>query len=149
VDSIDIELLRLLDTNSRSTASDLSKKVNLSLPAVSERMKKLEASGMIEHFSIRINREAQGFDMLAFVFINIDHEKYIDSARNAIIAFEEVLECHHMAGEYDYLVKVLLKDTKELESFISERLKKVVGISKSNTMICLSSIKDKINRMEA
>lgn len=149
MDSIDLELLRLLDKNSRSTASELSKKVNLSLPAVSERMKKLEASGMIEHFGIRINREAQGFGLLGFVYINIDHEKYIDSARNTIIAFEEVLECHHMAGEYDYLVKVLLKDTKELESFISNRLKKVVGISKSNTMICLSTLKDKVNRMEA
>lgn len=149
MDSIDQRLLKLLSENGRATASELSRKVNLSVPAVSERLRKLESSGTIEHFGIRINRELLGYKLMAFIFVNIDLEENIDSSRAAIAAYPEVLECHQMAGEYDYLLKVLLEDTKELEHFISKKLKRIKGVQKSNTLISLSTSKDVLNRMEA
>lgn len=149
MDLIDQQLMALLSENGRASASQLSKKVNLSIPAVSERLRKLESSGTIEYYGIRINRELMGYKLMAFIFVNIDLEENIDPSRKAIAAFPEVLECHHMAGEYDYLLKVLLEDTKELEYFISKKLKKIKGVQKSNTLIGLSSTKDVLNRLEA
>ena len=148
MDNIDRAILIALENNARATASEISKKVNLSIPAVSERIRKLEASGILEKSTIRMNRKKMGYGLMAFIFINIEHEKYIDGARQAIGAFSEVIECHHMAGEYDYLLKVLLEDTDELDHFISHKLKKVNGIVKSNTLITLSTIKDELNRNE-
>ena len=149
MDSIDQQLLKLLSNNGRATASELSRKVNLSVPAVSERLRKLESTGTIDYYGIRINRELLGYKLMAFIFVNIDLEENIDSSRVAIAAYPEVLECHQMAGEYDYLLKVLLEDTKELEYFISKKLKRIKGVQKSNTLIGLSTSKDVLNRMEA
>lgn len=148
MDKIDAKLIQLLSEDSRATATDLSEKVNLSIPAVSERIRNLEKSGLVEQFTVRVNREMVGYKLMAFIFVNINQVEYIDDARAAITALEEVIECHHMAGQYDYLLKVLLEDTKELETFVSDKLKRIQGVSATNTMISLSSIKDVINRLE-
>lgn len=148
MDKIDYKILQCLEENSRSTAKDISNEVNLSIPAVSERIRKLECSGTIEKYTLKINRKQLGYTLLAFVYVNIDYEKNIQAARKSIIAMPEVLECHHMAGEYDYLLKVLLKDTEELEYFISLKLKKIKGVLKTNTLISLLTTKEVFNRQE-
>ncbi|MGG6311678.1 Lrp/AsnC family transcriptional regulator [Paenibacillus macerans] len=77
--------------------------------------------------------------------VGIEHTKQIEPFREAIVACEPVLECHHLAGEYDYLLKVLVEDTMQLEAFLTGTLKKLPGVMKSNTMISLSSLKENIN----
>lgn len=146
MDIIDFKILECLKKNARTTASEISDKVFLSIPAVSERIKKLEKNQIIEQYTIKINRNKIGYKLLAIIFINIDHSKYILDARKNIIEFEEVIECLHMAGGYDYMLKVLVKDTEELENFLSNKLKKIKGIEKSNTMIALSTLKENSNR---
>lgn len=148
MDTIDQQILQHLENNARSTAKEISSHVNLSVPAVSERIRKLEASGIIEQYTLKVNRKKLGYRLLAFVFVNIDYEANIEPARDAIVAIPEVLECHHMAGEYDYLLKVLLEDTEELEFFISRKLKKIKGVMKTNSTISLLTIKEVANRQE-
>ena len=149
MDTIDLKILNSLEGNARATAKEIGQKVNLSIPAVSERMRKLEASGAIEEYTLKVNREVMGYHLLAFIFVDIDLEENIDPSRMAIKEFPEVLECHHLAGEYDYLLKVIIKDTKELEHFISKKLKRIKGVQKSNTLISLLTIKEVLNRVEA
>ena len=145
MDDIDYKILNQLKENARIQISDISKKVNLSIPAISERIRKLEDSGIIDKYTVRINREKMEYKLLAFIFINIEKTEHIQEFRNTIIKFNGVLECHHLAGEYDYILKVVVKDTRDLEEFISNKLKKIRGVSKTNTIISLSSIKEEIN----
>ena len=146
MDQIDRYILEILQNNSRATASEISKGVELSIPAVSERIKKMEESGMIERYSIRVNRSAAGYHLLALVFVTIEKTGQIESFRKTIVSFPQVLECHHIAGDYDYLLKLLLRDTSELEDFLSSKLKTIDGVVRTNTQIILSTLKDDLNR---
>lgn len=146
MDIIDAKILEVLKQNGRSTASDISKKVNLSIPAVSERIRKLEEANIIEQYTVKINREKMGYKLLAIIFVNIDHTANIQQFRESIVQFSEVMECHHMVGEYDYMLKVLVEDTAQLEDFLSEKLKSIRGVQTSNTLIVLSTLKEKLNR---
>ncbi|MEK4486157.1 Lrp/AsnC family transcriptional regulator [Psychrobacillus sp. FSL H8-0484] len=146
MDLIDAKILEVLKKNGRATASEISKQVNLSIPAVSERIRKLEDAKIIEQYTVKINREKMGYKLLAMIFLNIDHAANIKNFREAIIHFTEVIECHHMAGEYDYLLKVLVEDTAELEILLNDRLKSIQGVVTSNTLIVLSTLKENSNR---
>ena len=146
MDITDAKILEALKSNGRTTASEISKKVNLSIPAVSERIKKLEEANVIEQYTVKINREKMGYKLLAIIFVNIDHATNIHHFREAIIHVPEVIECHHLAGAYDYMLKVLIEDTSKLEIFLSEKLKSIQGVQKSNTLIVLSTLKEVLNR---
>ncbi|MBY9081761.1 Lrp/AsnC family transcriptional regulator [Paenibacillus sp. HN-1] len=146
MDDIDRSILEALKANSRITVSDISKQVMLSVPAVTERIRKMDESGLIEGYSIKINRAKSGYNLLAFVLVVIDRTEQIPAFRSFVMESGEVLECHHLAGEYDYLLKVLVKDTEELETFLTRTLKSVPGVIRSNTMISLSSLKENWNR---
>jgi Lrp/AsnC family leucine-responsive transcriptional regulator len=145
MDRIDLGILEALKENSRATASEIGKKVGLSVPAVTERIRKLEENGIIEQFTVIINREKLNYKLLAFIFVALDHDGQVENFRKAIIRYRSVLEVHHITGEYDYLIKVLVEDAKSLEDFLSQKLKKIAGVTRSNTHIVLMSIKEAIN----
>ncbi|WP_460269681.1 Lrp/AsnC family transcriptional regulator [Clostridium sp. CTA-19] len=145
IDAIDFEIINVLKQNSRSTTSEISKRVKLSVPAVSERIRKIESAGIIEQYTVRINRDKINYKLLAFIFVNIDKTENIEGFRKAIVKYNSVLECHHVVGKYDYLLKILVEDTNVLENFISNKLKKIKGVVQSNTIITLSSLKEDIN----
>ncbi|WP_223275474.1 Lrp/AsnC family transcriptional regulator [Paenibacillus elgii] len=145
LDTIDLAILDALKENSRMTASEISKRVNLSIPAVSERIRKMEEAEIIEAYTIKMNRMKTNCKLLSFIFVHIDQTEHIEEFRQSIVQCSSVLECHHVAGEYDYLLKVLVEDTQALEHFISNTLKNIKGVLKSNTIISLSSLKENIN----
>ncbi len=140
MDDIDIGILSELKKNGRASASEISRKVSLSIPAVAERIRKLEQSGIIEQYTIKT-----GNKLLAFIFVNIDKNENIDNFRSTIVKHNCVLECHHVAGEYDYLLKVILEDTEALEYFLTSILKKIKGVDSSNTIISLTTLKEEMN----
>ncbi len=145
MDLIDFAILDELKKNVRQSASEISKKVSLSIPAVAERIRKLEKAEIIQQYTIKINRDKIGKRLLSFIFVNIERTENIDIFRNMIIQHCCVLECHHVAGTYDYLLKVITEDTQALEFFLSKTLKKIKGISNSNTIITLVTLKEEIN----
>lgn len=149
MDHIDLAILELLDQNGRATVSEVSKSVGLSTPAVSERIRKLEESGIIEQFTLKLNPNKMNLKLTAFIFVTLKGGASIAQFRQAMISYPEVLECHHIAGEYDYLLKVLLQDTQELEQFISNRLKGIFSVQKTNTLINLTTVKSNLNRIAA
>lgn len=145
MDELDIKILNYLNLNSRATASEISKIINLSVPAVSERIRKMELSGSIEKFTIKINREKQGYHLLAFIMVVIDKTENILPFRETVCGCKNVLECHHLAGPADYMLKVLVRNTAELEDFLMNKLKKIEGVVSSNTFISLSTLKEELN----
>ncbi len=145
MDAIDQAILAELKKRGRASASEISKKVNLSVPAVAERIRKLEQAEIIRQYTVRINRDKTGKGLLAFIFVNIEGTENIDPFRSAIVRCDCVLECHHVAGAYDYLLKVAVEDTRALENFLSRTLKKIEGVSGSNTVVALATLKEEIN----
>jgi len=144
MDHQDNKILQLLAGNARITGADISRKVNLSLPAVTERLRKLDRSGFIDKYTIQMNRQRLDLRLLAFIQVWIDHSKAGNVAEN-IIGLNEVLECHHIAGEYDLLLKVLVKDTAALEELLVKKIKGIKSITRTSTTIILSTYKEEIN----
>lgn len=147
MDHIDEQILSALSANGRATSSQISTLVHLSVPAVAERIRKLEESGAIEYYTAKVNRARVGHKLLAFVSVQIDRTEHVAAFRDAVLALDAVLECHHMAGPYDYLLKVLVADTAELEAFLSRELKTIPGVSTTNTAIVLSTLRERLNRL--
>ena len=144
MDHHDNKILQLLSANSRITGADISRKVNLSLPAVTERLRKLDRSGYIDKYTIKMNRQKLELNVLAFIRVWIDHSKGAGNLDN-IIALNEVLECHHIAGDYDLLLKVVVKDTVALEELLVKKIKGIKSVSRTSTTIILSTYKEEIN----
>lgn len=145
MDKIDREILRLLNSNGRATASEISRSVHLSIPAVAERIRKMDDAGTIENYTVKINREKAEWNILAFIHVSVDDTENIANFREEIAGFPCVLECHHVAGTYDYLLKVLTENMAALDFFLSSSLKKIQGVSSTNTTIVLSTIKETLN----
>jgi Lrp/AsnC family transcriptional regulator, leucine-responsive regulatory protein len=144
MDRQDSKILHLLAENARITGADIARQVNLSLPAVTERLRKLDRSGYIDKYTIKINRQQLDLRLLAFIQVWIDHSK-AGNVRENIAAVNEVLECHHVAGEYDLLLKVLVKDTAALEELLVKKIKAIKAVIRTSTTIILSSYKEDIN----
>jgi Lrp/AsnC family leucine-responsive transcriptional regulator len=144
MDRYDTKILQLLSDNSRITGADIARKINLSLPAVTERLRKLDRSGYIDKYTIQVNRQSLDLHLLAFIQVWIDHSKG-GSVKENIITISEVLECHHIAGEYDLLLKVLVKDTAALEELLVKKIKAIRAITRTSTTIILSTYKEEVN----
>jgi Transcriptional regulators len=144
MDHYDNKILQLLSGNGRITGADIARKINLSLPAVTERLRKLDRSGYIDKYTIKMNRKKLELNILAFIQVWIDHSKGLPSVDN-IIALNEVLECHHVAGDYDLLLKVVVTDTAALEELLVKKIKGIKSVTRTSTTIILSTYKEEIN----
>lgn len=144
MDAFDSKIIKLLMQNARMTGADIARKVNLSLPAVTERLRKLSKSGIIDGYTIKVNREKLSLHLMAFINVWVDHTKNV-SVKDLLISMNEVLECHHMAGDCDLLLKVLVKDTAALEDLLVHKIKAIKAVTRTSTTIILRSYKEEIN----
>jgi len=143
LDEVDRALLASLQEDARITNTELARRVELSPPGLQKRLKKLEDTGVIEQYVTLINREALGFDMLCFVQVTLQrHEPTaVSNFREAVKHMPEVQECYHLTGEYDYLLKVVLRNRRHLEQFLLETLTPVPGMDKIRTSLVLNELK--------
>ncbi len=141
MDTIDLRILRLLHKNARVTVSEVSQKINLSISAVSDRLKKLESTGIIEQYTAIINPNVLHRNLTAIMFIAIDRPKYTDEFINFVEDNDEILDCLYIAGEYDYSLKIVTKDTFTLERLFNQ-IKAINGIKKTKTNVVLSTVKN-------
>jgi len=145
MDHIDLRILELLKANSRIKFSEIKDEIQLSLPAISERIKKLEEHGIIDQYTVKVNRRKMGYNMLSFILVNIQEKEAIDEFRKLVNERDNILECYHLAGEYDYIIKIATKDNDELAEFITQTMKALPGHVKTNSVIVLSTVKEKVN----
>lgn len=146
MDIVDAKIIELLMANSRLSGAEIARKVHLSLPAVTERLRKLSGTGVIESFTVKLSNGHFDLNLKAFIKVWVDHKQAEHIVEN-VTACQPVLECHHIAGDYDLLLKVLVKDTRELEYFLTKQLKVIKGISRTSTTIVLDTYLEKINRI--
>jgi len=146
LDKKDRQLLGHLQSTARMTNAELARRVDLSPPGVQKRRRKLEESGIVEGYVTLVDREALGFDMLCFVQVTLQrHEpEAVHRFREIVQTLPEVMECHHITGEYDYLLKVIVRNRKHLEQFLVETLTPIPGMDKLRTSLVLSEIKNTI-----
>src|SRR5574341_114888 len=143
LDSTDKLILQILQEEGRLSNAELARRVSLSPPATHARMRRLEEEGYIHGYAALLDREKAGFDMLCFVQISLQlHQpQQVEAVRAAIREMPEVLECHHITGEYDYLLKVVIHNRKDLERFVLERLTPVPGVARIHTSLVLTEVK--------
>lgn len=141
MDGIDVKIIKILQKNARVTASEISSDINLSVPAVSERLKKLEASGVIQQYTAIVNPRMINKNLTAIMFVSLERPKYADKFLEVVNSIDEIIECHYMAGDYDYSLKCLTEGTHSLESLLN-RIKSIQGIQKTRTMVVLNTIKN-------
>ena len=140
MDIIDVKILEVLQSNSRVSISELSKKVNLSLSAVSERLKKLESSNVIEKYTVILNSQALDKELSVIMNISLENPHQTSEFLNFVRTEDEILECHYVTGEYDYVLKITTRNTATLEHLMN-RIKGISGIKRTQTNAVLSSVK--------
>ncbi|MFM9988319.1 Lrp/AsnC family transcriptional regulator [Flavobacterium sp.] len=144
LDEIDKNLLKLLQTDSKKTTKELSSKLNLSVTAVYERIKKLEREGIIEKYVVLLNRKKIEKGFVVFCHIKlIQHTKeFLTKFESQVIKLNEVLECHHVSGDYDYILKIVLKDMEEYREFLVEKLTTLEHIGSTHSTFMISEVKN-------
>ena len=140
MDIIDVKILEVLQANSRVSISELSKKVNLSLSAVRERLKKLESSNVIEKYTVILNSQALDKELSVIMNISLENPHQTSEFLNFVRTEDEILECHYVTGEYDYVLKITTRNTATLEHLMN-RIKGISGIKRTQTNVVLSSVK--------
>lgn len=143
LDPIDRRLLEALQQDARASLVDLARLVDLSPSGLQKRLRKLEEQGAVRCYAAVLDREQMGYDLLCFVSVTLNrHEPAgVDGFRRAVQTIPEVLECHHITGEHDYLLKVVVRNRSHLERFLIEQLTPLPGIDKIRTSIVLREIK--------
>lgn len=140
MDTIDYQILECLKENSREKATNIGAKINLSTSAVIERIKNLESSGIIEKYTAVINQNVLGRDLMAFVYVRIEHPKYNEAFIEQINENEFISECHYITGDFDFILKVITKTGKTLEKILNF-VKSIDGVSLTRTSVVLSTNK--------
>ncbi len=143
LDDIDRAILVELQADGRLSNLDLARRIDLSPPATHARVRRLERTGLIRGYVAIVDRDEAGFDLLCFVSIGmqVHQAQHIERFRALIRELPEVLECHHLTGEYDYLLKVALRNRRDLERFAVEKLTPIPGIARIHTSLVLSEVK--------
>ena len=141
IDEIDAKILELLQRDGRMKRSDVAEEVNLSISAVSERMRKLEERGVIEGYKAVVDAKRLRFDITAFIRVSVDGSEHYPNFVEQVTDMERVLELHSITGEGSHVMKVRTKNTTSLERFLSD-IQAIPGVSQTTTSIVLSTFKE-------
>jgi Lrp/AsnC family leucine-responsive transcriptional regulator len=142
LDDLDRKILTRLMEDGRITWAQLAAEVGLSAPSVTERVRKLEKLGVIEGYAALVNPEVIGCGMLAFVAVELtDPNHHAEMLREAQ-ATPEIQEYHIVAGDYDYLLKLRCRDSRELERLLRETVRSIAGVARTNSTIVMLTPKE-------
>ena len=143
ISRIDQRLLARLQSDGRATYVELSAAAQLSAPQCLRRVKQLEASGVIRRYAAIADPQKLGMGVTAFVSLSIDRDKFAEvrSFEKSICRFAQVLECYTISGDFDYMLKVVARDLKDLSQFLTDGLMQIPGVAGVRSLICLEEIK--------
>jgi len=144
LDKLDRQILSELQKEARITNAELARRVNLSPPATHARVRRLEENHFIQRYVALLNRGQANFDMLCFVRVSLQlHDtNQVAGFHAAIQQMPEVLECHHVTGDYDYLLKVIARNTEDLERILVQKLTPIPGVARFHTSLVLREVKN-------
>ena len=142
IDDEDKAIVRYLSHDASITNANLGKLIGLSPSAVHERVRKLKQQGILKKIVACIDSEFMDMSLCSFIYVRIDETQDTKNFIDAVLLNSPILECHHITGDYSYLLKIRVKDLKNLETFITAFMKNFPNITKIKTEIVLSSMKE-------
>ena len=144
VDTLDRKALKLLMRNGRATWAELGQLLGLSAPSTAERVRKLEQRGVIRGYAALIDPASVGCPLTAYISVSLATHRNRAAFLRAIAKMDQVAECHHVAGEDDYVLKVRCRGTQDLDHLLAKELKEKLGVARTRTTIVLSTAKESV-----
>lgn len=141
LDDLDIKVLKILQKEGRTKRNELADAIGLSIPAISERLHKLEDRKIIEGYYTKLNRKAFGYDIMAYILVMMESSKHYKSLISHVEKLPQILECHSVLGEGSHLLKAISKNTESLEKLLAE-IQSWPGVTATKTTFVLSTIKE-------
>lgn len=143
MDKIDRKILAELQHNGRASLQEISQAVGLSSTPCWTRMKRLEDTGVIERYTVNLNAEALGLGETVMVQVTLDShsDNTLEKFGETLASIPEVVEAYLVSGEYDYLLRIAVKDTKDYERLLREKLYKIKGVRHSKSSFVLRTLK--------
>jgi len=141
IDETDIKILELLQKNSRIKRNVIADKIGLSIPSVTDRLKKLEGEGIIEAYLTKLNHKKLGNDITAFIIVISESSKHYKEFIEQVTQTPEILECHSITGDGSHMMKIRTTNTSTLEKLLS-RIQSWKGVRATRTSIVLTTIKE-------
>ncbi|MET4139972.1 Lrp/AsnC family transcriptional regulator [Pedobacter sp. UYP1] len=142
-DAIDKKILKVLQADARLNTKQIAGKIGLTVTPTYERLKKIEQSGVVKEYVALLDREKIGKTIVAFINVSLQlHSKpLINVFERAIVKVPEVMECFHVAGNFDYLLKVVVKDMNSYQNFLSNKLATIENIAHVQSSFVMTEIK--------
>jgi Lrp/AsnC family leucine-responsive transcriptional regulator len=142
MDALDHKALPILMKDARITWADLGHSLGLSAPAAADRVRKLEEQGVIKGYAAILDPAALGYTLTAFIFVSLRDQRQRTSFHAGVKRLDQIVECHHIAGDDDFLLKVRCHDARDLDRLLVEELKGKLGIARTRTVIVLNTAKE-------
>jgi Lrp/AsnC family transcriptional regulator, leucine-responsive regulatory protein len=142
IDATDREILKILQQNGRISNAEIARQIGMAPSAILERIRKLEARKVIQGYEARIDPEALGLHLLAFIFVRSSDSRGECQTAERLAEIEEVQEVHHIAGEDCFLVKVRVRDARALGRLLRERIAAAAGVVYTRTTIVLETLQE-------
>ncbi|RAJ36964.1 Lrp/AsnC family transcriptional regulator [Pedobacter cryoconitis] len=142
-DPVDKKILKVLQADARLNTKQIAGKIGLTVTPTYERLKKIEQSGVVKEYVALLDREKIGKTIVAFINVSLQlHSKpLINVFERAIVKVPEVMECFHVAGNFDYLLKVVVKDMNSYQNFLSNKLATIENIAHVQSSFVMTEIK--------
>jgi Lrp/AsnC family leucine-responsive transcriptional regulator len=144
MDALDRKALSILMQQGRATWAQLGQRLGLSAPSAADRVRKLEEQGVISGYAALLDPVSAGYPLTAFVFVSLGDSRKRGVFLEAIEKMDQVSECHHVAGDDDYLLKVRCRTTQDLDHLLAKELKDKLGAAKTRTTVVLATAKETV-----
>jgi Lrp/AsnC family transcriptional regulator, leucine-responsive regulatory protein len=144
VDTLDKKAVAFLMRHGRATWAELGQLLDLSAPSAADRVRKLEEQGVLRGYAALADAASLGYPLTAYVSVSLASHRQRAAFLRAIAKIEQVAECHHVAGDDDYLLKVRCRGTQDLDHLLARQLKEKLGVARTRTTIVLSTAKESV-----
>jgi len=141
---LDRKALQLLMGDGRATWAELGSFLGLSAPSAADRARKLEEQGVIKGFAALVDPAMLGYNLTAFICVSLAGHRSRAAFLKGVEKLDEIIECHHVSGEDDYLLKVRCRGTQDLDRLLAVELKEKIGVARTRTTIVLSTAKESV-----
>lgn len=143
LDAVDERIIELLTANAKLGNKEIAAKIGLTVTPTYERIKRLERIGLIQGYTLRLNKKmiGKGLKVQCLVSLKEHHLDLLRSFEDKIVHFREVSECYHIAGDYDYILVIEVRDMEEYQHFLKEKLASIPSISNVQSSFVMSTVK--------
>lgn len=141
MDSIDLKILQCLKANAREKASAIGEEIKLSVSAVTERIKRMETSGIIRQYTLIIDQKKIGNDVAAIMEVAMDHPRYEDAFLEMVNSISSIISCFRVTGDFDYILQIVTDSTEGLEE-VYRTIRSFDGVANTKTYLILKKLKN-------